>query len=76
MIDENFIEFCCLDKLVERRDAIQVTFFESFMCKFYYLSNTFCIKVDLRKIRILENKLHILRKCDTQIYAQIYTLLL
>ena len=24
MIDENFIEFCCLDKLVERRDAIQV----------------------------------------------------
>lgn len=23
MIDENFIEFCCLDKLVERRDAIQ-----------------------------------------------------
>ena len=24
MIDENFIEFCCLDKLVERREAIQV----------------------------------------------------
>ena len=24
MIDENFIEFCCLDKLIERREAIQV----------------------------------------------------
>ena len=46
MIDENFIEFCCLDKLVERRDAIQVTFlFNQYILKVYFWKKNFVIEL-------------------------------